>query len=54
LQVWSSHYHKNRAANSVQEAADTMNTYRVACIKAYRQEEQLEALKDQVLEDAMG
>jgi hypothetical protein len=31
-----------------------MKTYRAACIEAYRQEEQLEALKDQVLEDAMG
>lgn len=29
-QVWSSHYHKNRAANQVQEAADSLAAYRAA------------------------
>lgn len=36
--VWSSHYHKNKVAKEVQDAADMMEDYRLACTAQYLEE----------------
>ena len=37
MQVWDSHYHRNRNAKAVQEAADRLHEYREAKLAAHSQ-----------------